>query len=365
MNKILLIGNSGFKHQSKDGQTTKVRLYLKKLKDEGMNIRFVDLEGFITRPFSSLLKIKKDMKWCDRVVLISAERGCKILIPYINRLNKKMNKPFVLPLVGTNVLHQAFDKLDETQQYDFIANGNYKLSKFDNRKFKKELSKITYILPETDLLSKVFREYFELTNVVTLNNFRECREIDYQLENHENIRIVYLSRVMSKKGIFDLLECVKKINTNSTSLKLDIYGGLTLSDVEKKTFASFLDENIRYCGLVDEESVINTISKYDFFVFPTQFVYEGTPGAVVESFLAGVPVISSNFPQAKSLMNDGVDSLVFKMFDKKDLYDKLLYIINNKEVIVKMKNAAKENGKRFTYNHERKLFMNYVCGVEE
>ena len=361
--KILLIGNSGIKHNSKDGQTSKVRLYLKKMKDEGVDVNFVDLENFAKRPLSSLLKIKKGMKWCDRVVLITAERGCRILIPYINEINKKENKPFVLPLVGTNVLHQIIDKLTNEEQYDFIVNRNYSLSNYDCTKLKKELSKITYILPETDLLSTIFREYFDLKNVVTLNNFRENQDIVFNDEKHDKINLIFLSRVMAKKGIFDLLESVKRINSSSQLLNLDIYGGLSLNDCEKKRFDMYLCDTIKYCGAIDNRDTINVISKYDLFVFPTQFPFEGTPGVIVESFLAGVPVLSSNFPQVNSLMNNGVDSILYKMFDKQDLEKKLAAISRDKEKLEEMRTLAKKNGERFTYNHERDLFLKYVCGL--
>ena len=103
MNNILLIGNSGLKSGQMDGQTIKVRLYLKKMKDEGFSVCFVDLENFLRRPLSTLHRIKKGIKECARIVLLTAERGSKLLVPYINKINKKYKKPFVFPLVGTSV----------------------------------------------------------------------------------------------------------------------------------------------------------------------------------------------------------------------------------------------------------------------
>ena len=110
MNKILLIGNSGLKHHGEDGQTVKVRLYLKKMQDEGFEVQYVDLEGFSKHIFSILSKIRKGIKVCDRIVLISAMRGCKYLIPYINRHNKKYQKPFILPLIDHLLLSRSWKR---------------------------------------------------------------------------------------------------------------------------------------------------------------------------------------------------------------------------------------------------------------
>ena len=101
------------------------------------------------------------------------------------------------------------------------------------------------------------------------------------------------------------------------------------------------------------------------FVFPTRAVFEGTPGVIAESLLAGTPVLSSSFPQSKYLLNDGHDSILYKMFDKEDLKKKLLWCVSNKEQLVKMRENAKESGQKFTYSHERAKFLKYVCGKEK
>lgn len=361
--KILLIGNSGIINNYKDGQTTKLRLYKKTMEQEGIDIVFIDLERFFHNPFSILRQIKKQIKICDRIVLISGERACKLLIPYINKYNKKYNKPFILPIVGSGVLHFSIDHLKEEEQVRFIVDGEYSLGK-RQKKIEKELKKITYILPETELMKKVYSEYYHLDNCVVLNNFRVFNE---KVDNHQissPLKLVFLSRVMRLKGIFELIEAVKSINKNGVKLCLDIYGDQSLSDEDLKVFNDSLDEQIIYKGSIDNKEVIKTLSKYDLFVFPTNAVYEGTPGVIAESLIAGTPVFSSNFPQAKHLLKDGYDSIFFKMFDPDDLKEKLVYCLNNKELLNNMRKNALESGKKYLYKHEREKFLKYVCGVE-
>ncbi len=366
MNKILLIGNSGLKHHGEDGQTVKVRLYLKKMLDEGFEVQFVDLEGFLKHIFTILSKIRKGIKECDRIVLLSAERGCKYLIPYINRHNKKYQKPFILPLIGTSVLHHSIDQLSDEDKNVFIVEGNYSLAK-PVKKMNDELRKITYVLPETELLTKVFKEFYGLDNVYALNNFRDVKVSEKLAKAKEGkLRIAFLSRVMERKGIFDLIEAVSDINKEKQLIELDIYGNKAFSDEEEKLFELKVnEESVKYLGIVKNSEVVDILSKYDLFVFPTKFVGEGTPGAIVESLIAGTPVLTSNFPQAKYLLKDGKDSTFYEMFNKEELKDKLLYIINNRSVLDSMSKEAFESGNKYTYEYERKNFLKYVCGVEE
>lgn len=362
---ICLIGNSGLKKHGLDGQTAKVRLYLQKIKDEGFDVFFIDLENFLKHPILILRKIRKGVKMCDRIVLISAERGCKVLIPYINKVNKKYNRKFILPLVGTSVLHYSIDKLTNDQKHNFLTNGNY-ATVAPNKYLIKQLSKISYILPETDSLSRVFREYYHLDNVFTLNNFRDVKPTNYLKDIKKGtLKIVYLSRVMREKGIFDALEAVKKENNDICSITLDIYGKKILDKKDTLLFNSLLDDNISYCGVLDNSRVIGTLSKYDLFIFPTKFVSEGTPGVIVESLIAGTPVITSDFPQAKLLLEDGKDSLFFKMGNATDLKGKLEFIIKHPNLLKALWMNASKRGKSYTYSVERNRFLKYICGIEE
>ncbi len=365
MNKILLVGNSGLKRGQADGQTIKVRLYLKKICDEGFEVCFVDLESFFLKPISTLRKIKRGVRECERIVLITAERGSKILIPYINKINKKYKKVFIFPLVGSSVLHYTIDCLSDQKKQDFLLKNDFSNLK-PKKRFVTELRQIDYILPETDSLSNTFKEFYGLVNVFTLTNFRETMLNKLITQQSETLKVVFLSRVMEEKGIFDLLECVNTINKNNIQVTLDIYGKLDFDKDQKMKFSKLISFNgITYHGVVPYEKSIKVLSMYDLFVFPTRFYYEGTPGVIVESLIAGTPILTSGFPQVHHLLKNNFDSIFYEMFNTGELKEKLLYIIGNKDVLQRLKQGSIESGKRFTYDYNRKLFLKYICGVEE
>lgn len=362
--RILLIGNSGTISNDKGGQTTKLRLYKKKIEEENFELSYVDLEKFTHNPFYTLRQIKKQIKICDRIVLISGERACRLLIPFINKKNRKFKKPFILPLIGAGVLHFSIDHLSDYDKSRFLVNGEYELGK-KNEKITKELKKIDYILPETELIRKVYSEFYGLSNCVILNNFREQSSGELVADkdnNNKTVRMVYLSRVNEIKGILNLLKCLDQIELD---YQLDIYGAISLKPEQQVVFNNCLSEKIKYCGVINSDEAIKKISEYDLFVFPTRYFGEGTPGVIAESLIAGTPVLSSNFPQAKYLLKDGYDSIFFKMFDTDDLKEKLIYCLNNKELLNNMRKNALESGKKYLYKHEREKFLKYVCGAEE
>ena len=361
---ICLIGNSGLSKNNIDGQTMKVRLYLKKMKDEGLNVCFIDLENFTKHPLSVLIKIKKNIAKCDRIVLVTAQRGAKVLIPYINRINKKYKKPFILPLIGIGILHYSVDKLNESERVSFFVDKKYSLSR-PSKKVKKQLSKITHILPETELLTEIYKGFYSLSNVSTLNNFRDVISFNSNTKMHNDaLRLVYLSRVIRIKGIFDIMEAVSELNKRD--VQLVIYGATHFDKNDLQLFKKYCQNgNINYLGLINNEKVISILSNYDLFVFPTRYLGEGTPGVISESLIAGTPILSSNFPQAKYLMNDGFDSLFFNLGDKEDLKEKIKYLIDNPSILEKMRSNCKKSSERYLYSHERDKFLSIVCGIDK
>ena len=68
---------------------------------------------------------------------------------------------------------------------------------------------------------------------------------------------------------------------------------------------------IRYCGLLDDAMVIETLATYDANIFATYFKGECLPATVIESLKASTPVIISNWKYNKEIVTDGVEGFVF------------------------------------------------------
>ena len=234
-----------------------------------------------------------------------------------------------------------------------------------SKKDTKQLQKITYILPENEMIKKVLVSFFKLENVEVLQNFRDS---DFECKNHKRssdaLNIIFLSRVMRNKGVFELIDAVKEINEKETLIKLDIYGEKYMDSNDSILFDSLLDSNVTYQGPCSNDKVIGTISLYDLFVFPTLFKSEGTPGVIAESFIAGVPVLSSNFTQAPALMTNGVDSIIYEPSTRDELKNALINILKERKHIDLAKNVINSR-KKYFYTYNRELYLKYICGLEK
>ena len=83
-------------------------------------------------------------------------------------------------------------------------------------------------------------------------------------------------------------------------------------------------------------------------LFPTRFFTEGFPGSILDSYISGVPVIATNWLNAKEFIDDGETGYIVD-FDNDEIFiDKVIYLINNPYLIAEIKaNVIK---KRYIYS---------------
>ncbi len=358
MKKICIIGFNQYGKLVDNGQSAKVRIYFDKLTSEGYKTSLIDLSYVRRKPFSIFHKIKKSLKDNDVIILLTASNGARILIPFINRINKKYKKKIIYSLIGTSILHIVLDKLSAEETNLFLNQKQYGIVK-ENKYWNKQLSKIDYILPETDCITDAFKGYFKLNNVFTLTNFRDNNELITNSTNKKDTFVFY-GRVCKIKGIFELFDAIIRCREKGYYPKVDIFGPFQLDKDEKTQFDSFLDNDVVYKGIIKNGNVINTLSSYRCLIFPTLYLNEGTPGTISEASLSGLPIISSNFPQLSSLMNTESDCLSYDMHDVEALSNKIIEAMNDIDKLNALKEKSIKNSKKYLYSYNRDFLIKCI-----
>ena len=94
-------------------------------------------------------------------------------------------------------------------------------------------------------------------------------------------------------------------------------------------------------------TIYKVLSKYDLMVFPTYYQGEGFAGAILDSYISGVPVIASDWRYNSEIIKEGETGKLFISQDIDDLTDKLEFLINNPDLIYKMKRNCLEEAKKY------------------
>jgi glycosyltransferase involved in cell wall biosynthesis len=125
------------------------------------------------------------------------------------------------------------------------------------------------------------------------------------------LRIVFLGRLDSSKGIHILIEAFRR--TPDLNATLHIYGaaqGKSGEEYEARLKAAAAnDSRIDLRAPVPASSVVQLLSGYDVLAVPSQ-VRETGPLVVLEAFAAGIPVIGSNLGGVAELVQDGRHGLL-------------------------------------------------------
>ena len=366
--KIFFIGNLN-KNNSYNGQVAKTLLYHKIINNRFGETIDTDLSSCGRNIFRLAKDFYKKIKCCDIVFAMPGPRSCRLILWLIGLANKKNRRRIVYCAIGTGFFSDLLRK--KTPMY---CEQFFKKIVFENkgrRLDKKILSKVDTAIFQTPLLVEAHKKFFDFKNCFYLENFRiiDNRPAMKTIINKDKpLKMVYVSRVSEEKGILDLMNIVNRINMqHRTQLCLDIYGEIDNQkrDINSKKFFSFLNENIKHCGVLDNKEVISAISKYDLFVFPTKYVGEGTPGVISESLIAGTPVLSSRFLQCDYILKDGFDSILFKFNDYDDLERKLIDIDIHRNILEKLTLNAYTSGTRFLFKYNEQNFYYLLTGNKQ
>jgi glycosyltransferase len=312
--KTIFIGPSGDGRTPTNGASVKNYHILHKLTPLINNLTIIDTENWKKKP--------------------------KILLRLLSTiiLNKKAKYILSLNTLSANKIIKILNTLAPNAYIIYWVIGG----SFDKRISSKELSVSTYknvqkIIVEGESMRQDLCEC-GLTNVDVLPNFKIIRNSFNKKETPKYpIRFVFLSRIMPQKGCNHIIRAISELNKEGYTdrFKVDFYG-----PIDESYRATFLNEvqsspNMDYKGFLDLRNADNyrTLNAYDAMLFPTIWPGEGCPGIVIDAYIAGIPILASDWNLNKDYIKDNKTGLLFKADDSEALKNTILNCILNPNVL--------------------------------
>ena len=142
--------------------------------------------------------------------------------------------------------------------------------------------------------------------------------------NKENeTRFLFIGRIMKEKGIEEYLEVAEKLTKEFTNVEFQILGRFEEKRY-KKTILNNKNNKVRYLGISDD--VRKEIKEVDCIVHPSY--HEGMSNVLLEGAAMGKPLIASDIPGCKEIVEDGYNGYLFKVKSVESLEEKLVQFIN-------------------------------------
>lgn len=329
---VFFIGNFGFTSSQLDGQTIKTRsiyeLYCKKL---GISFRYFDTDGMKKNKFLIFLALYR-IVMCKYIVYMPAYKNLSYFFPIVYLMSVLLRFKIQLFTVGG-----WFENFITTHKV-----------------ISKMLMKIHVIYFQTNKLTERMEVNYGFKNLAWIPNFRKepIKTSDARLvDDTEILKIVFMSRINKKKGIGVIFEFMQFINNTNQyrNFIIDFYG--PIYDPDKACFFSNIKRysNASYKGIISPDSINRTLRSYDVLVLPTKYYTEGFPGAILDAYNAGIPVIVSKWRYAEEFVNDNKTGFIIPFSNNViSLVEKIQYLISNPKRLKEMKSNAYDFSHKFT-----------------
>ena len=199
-----------------------------------------------------------------------------------------------------------------------------------------------------------FRMKFDMeelgfTNVIRLPNFKDINYMPpLNKRTSSQMKFVFLSRIIPEKGCDDILNVMQEIGKRQElrDITVDFYGV-----IDSEYRHSFLDRvsqtpNVSFRGFIDLRQTQNydILASYDAMLFPTYWHGEGFPGIVIDAFIAGLPIIASDWGHNKEIIEDGKTGILIPPHDVAALTEQMIWMRDNiskcNEMSVKCRETA-------------------------
>ena len=190
--------------------------------------------------------------------------------------------------------------------------------------------KISYFICPSDFMYKKFIDFgWSKEKLVVLKNF--IKSNNYDKKKKFNDYILFFGGLNDWKGVNTLLRTAKII----PKIKIKIAGkGPMLKKLIKFKEDNKLT-NVSFIGYLNGKELLKNISNASLSVVPSE-CYENCPYSILESYSLGTPVIGSNIGGIPELINEGKTGFLFEAKNHKELANKIILLMNNKNLLEEM-----------------------------
>ena len=183
-----------------------------------------------------------------------------------------------------------------------------------SEKLRKSVEKLTGIQNKIVVIPNMVDNRFCLSNVK---------------KKSSKTKFLYIGAVRKLKQVEVIVEACSIISRKGADFKLEIVGdGPRLKHVKRKVLQLNLCDKVTFYGNVEREQVAKILRDTDYFVTASKLETFCVP--IVEAWLSGIPTI---IPDSIPILNYAMDnnSYIFKYSNSKDLSEKMMLALNNKE----------------------------------
>ncbi len=156
----------------------------------------------------------------------------------------------------------------------------------------------------------------------------------------KDIHLLFLSRFVREKGIYELLEAFQILQRAHDNIYLNFAGaGGEEKQMQQWVKVNGLSSHVRFWGYVREEDKAEVFRQSDIFVFPTYYG-EGCPVSLLEAMAAGLGVVTTPVGGIPDIVtSDEYGILIDQQVKVDQLHAAIKKLVENRDYLDAMKQA--------------------------
>jgi glycosyltransferase involved in cell wall biosynthesis len=174
-------------------------------------------------------------------------------------------------------------------------------------------------------------EHFSTQHVSVIQNFPCTDEFDVAQDEGYAARepiIAYVGYLADVRGLQEMTEAIRLVNSEMPARL--IMAGRMISGVQKHSFGG--GNHIELLGEVDRPKVSQLLSRARIGIViyhPTPNYYHGQPTKLLEYMAAGLPVVASDFPFYREVIQSSGCGFLVDPLQPRQIADALLWLLKN------------------------------------
>ena len=190
------------------------------------------------------------------------------------------------------------------------------------------------------------------TNIHVIPNgvdFEEIKNICQLEKNIMHPSIFFIGRLEKMKGVDILIRSIPFVASSIPDVHLYIAGsGEEEGELKHLVKKLDIEENVTFLGFVSEDEKWSYYKSTDLCVVPS--VEEPFGIVLLEAMACGKPEVASNVGGIPYIVEDGKTGLLFECGDVDGMAEKVIALLQNKEMREKMGAAGLERAKEFSWD---------------
>ena len=169
-------------------------------------------------------------------------------------------------------------------------------------------------------------------------------------DTEDRAGLVFVGRLVEKKGVRFLVEAVSRLVDRFPELSLTIIGdGPLRGELSNLTKRHRLEDNIRFVGSLPNTQLPAYLQKAQIAVMPSVVTasgdQEGLGLVAIEAMGCGCAVVASDLPAVRDTIIDGETGLMARPGDPSDLAKKIEALLDDNALLTRLA----ENGRRYAF----------------